>query len=108
MLVLGVWFLHYAISIIVIYQCIKFQLIPLHTFRDMLWGQAFYAPDKLFIVKIKTESNCINTVNRVMILACGTFSHCPLSMYRVSFNSLVYFHRSAPDKIFTANIKKGK
>ena len=29
------------------------------------------------------------------------------SMYQVSFNSLLYFQRYAPDKLFTAKIKKG-
>ena len=28
-------------------------------------------------------------------------------MYQVSFNSLLYFQRYAPDKLFTAKIKKG-
>ena len=30
-----------------------------------------------------------------------------LSMYQVSFNSLLYFQRYAPDKLFIAKIKKG-
>ena len=36
-----------------------------------------------------------------------TFSGCHLSMYQVSFNSLLYFQRCAPDKLFIAKIKKG-
>ena len=30
-----------------------------------------------------------------------------LSMYEVSFNSLLYFQRYVPDKLFIAKIKKG-
>ena len=30
-----------------------------------------------------------------------------LSIYQVSFNSLLYFQRYAPDKLFIAKIKKG-
>ena len=35
-----------------------------------------------------------------------TFSDGHLSMYHVSFNSLLYFQRYAPDKLCTAKIKK--
>ena len=42
-----------------------------------------------------------------MVLALITSSDSHLSMYQVSFNSLPYFQRSAPDKLFTAKIKKG-
>ena len=42
-----------------------------------------------------------------MILAICIFSDGPLSMCQVSFNSLVYFQRYAPDKLFIAKIKKG-
>ena len=31
-----------------------------------------------------------------------------LSMYQVSFNSLLYFQRYAPDYVLIANIKKGR
>ena len=65
------------------------------------------ALDKLFISKIKRGSNSINTVDRVMILAFCISSDDPLSMHHVSFNSLVYFQRYAPDKLFIAKIKKG-
>ena len=50
-----------------------------------------YALDKFFIAKIKKTSNSVNTVDRVMILAVCTSSNGLLSMYKVSFNSLVYF-----------------
>ena len=36
-----------------------------------------------------------------------TSSYGHLSMYQVSFNSLLYFQRYAPDKLFIAKIKKG-
>ena len=35
-----------------------------------------------------------------------TFADGSLSMYQVSFNSLVSFQRYAPDKLFLAKIKK--
>ena len=34
-------------------------------------------------------------------------THGPLLVYQISFNSLVYFQRYAPDKLFIAKIKKG-
>ena len=80
-----------------LYQCIKFHLIPLYTFRDN-------APGKLFMAKMKKESNSINTVDRVMILAFCTSADSPLSMYQISFNSLVYFQRYAPDQLFITKI----
>ena len=42
-----------------------------------------------------------------MILAFCTTSDGPLSVYQVSLNSLVYFLRHAPDKLFIAKMKKG-
>ena len=48
----------------------------------------------------------MNTVARVTILEFCTFSAGPLSMYQVSFNSLVYFQRYARDKLFIAKINK--
>ena len=36
LLVTELQFLHYALSLTSIYQCIKFHLIPFYTFRDML------------------------------------------------------------------------
>ena len=40
-----------------------------------------YVPHKLFIAKMKKESNSVNTVNGVIILALCTFADDPLSMY---------------------------
>ena len=42
-----------------------------------------------------------------MVLALYTSSDDLLSMYQVLFNSLLYFQRSAPEKLFIAKIKKG-
>ena len=42
-----------------------------------------------------------------MVLALCTSSDGRLSMYQVSFNSLLYVQRYAPEKLFTAKIKKG-
>ena len=50
-----------------------------------------YAPDKLFIAKMKKGNNSVNTVDRVTVLALGNFSHGPLSVYQVSLNYLQYF-----------------
>ena len=97
---IGLWFLHSAIPLMALYQCIKFNLIPLYTFRDML-------QTSFLLQKIKKGSNSINTLDRVMILAFCTSSDSPLSNYQISFNSLVYFQRYALDKLFIAKIKKG-
>ena len=50
-----------------------------------------YAPDKLFISKIKKESNSVITCDRVTVLALCTSSDGRLSMYQVSFNSFFNF-----------------
>ena len=49
----------------------------------------------------------VNTVDVFTIFALCTSADGPLSMYQVSYNSLVYFQRYAPDKLSIANIKKG-
>ena len=49
---------------------------------------------------MKKGSNSVNTIGRVMILALCTCADGLLSMYQVSFNSLEYFQRYAPDKLF--------
>ena len=72
-----------------------------------------YAPDKLTTAKIRKRNNSQITYfsevtcDRVTILAVCTSSDGRLSMYQVSFNSLLYLQRYAPDKLFTANIKMG-
>ena len=73
------------------------------SFNSLLYCKK-YALNKLFIAKIKMESNSVNTGDRVMVLAFCTFSDKPLEMYHVSFNSHQYFQRYAPDKLFIAKI----
>ena len=57
---------------------------PLSTYQVLFESLVYlsrYAPDKLFIAKIKTGSNFVNTVDRVMVLALCTSTDSPLSMY---------------------------
>ena len=84
-----------------LYQGIKFHLITctLNTFRDML-------QTSLSLQKLGREKTFITTGDRVIVLACCTFSDGPLSMYQISFNSLAHFHRYGPDKFFIASITK--
>ena len=56
--------------------------------------------DKFIIAKVKTGSNSI-------ILALCTISDGLLSMYQVSFDSLLYFQRYALNKFNIAKIRKG-
>ena len=42
-----------------------------------------------------------------MVLALCNSPYEPLSVYQVSFNSLVYFQRYAPGMLFSAKIEKG-
>ena len=76
------------------------------SFSPLVYFQR-YAPDKLFIAKIKKESNSVRIGGRVIGLALCSSPHGPLSVYRVSFYSLVYLQRYAPDKLFSAKIRKG-
>ena len=52
--------------------------------------------------KNKKGSNSVNTVDRVMILALCTSADGPLSMYKVSLTSLLYFQRYDPHKLLIA------
>ena len=61
-----------------------------------------YALDKLFIAKIKKTIYSLNTDDRVLVLTFCTFSDSFLSMYQVSFNSLIYFQIYVPEKLFIA------
>ena len=47
--------------------------------------------DKLIIAKVKMGDNSIITCNRVTVHALCTISDGGLSMYPVSFDSLLYF-----------------
>ena len=94
MLVTEWWFLHSALSLIDLYQCIKFHLIPLNSFRDML---RTYFP----LQKLKKGSNSVNTLDRVRVIAFCNFLYSSLSVYEISLNYLQYFKRYAPDKSVT-------
>ena len=94
LLVIEIPFLHSALPLTAVYQCIKFHLIPFYTFQR-------YAPDKLFTAKIKKGSNSINTGYSVMVLAFCNSPHGPLLVYQVSLNYLQYFYRYALDKSVT-------
>ena len=49
----------------------------------------------------------MNTGDRDTFLAFCTCSDGPLSIYQISFNSLLYLLRYAPDKLFIAKINMG-
>ena len=59
------------------------------------------------IVKIIKRNNSEITCDRVAVLVLCTSSDGHLSMYHISFNSLLYFQRYAPDQLFITKIKKG-
>ena len=63
--------------------------------------------DKLIIANIKMGSNSKITCNGITVLARCTISDGRLSMYHVSFDSLLYFQRYTPDKLNIAKIRKG-
>ena len=54
------------------------------SFNSLIYFQR-YAPDKLFIAKIKKGSHSANTGDRVMILASCNFIQGPLSVYQILF-----------------------
>ena len=56
---------------------------------------------------MRKGNDSVIACDRVRVFALCTFSDGYLSMYQVSFNSLLYFQRYAPDKLFIAKIKKG-
>ena len=60
----------------------------------------------LFSKKTYTKASSVITCDRVTVLALCTSSDGPLSMYQVSFDSLLHFQRYAPDKFFIAKIKR--
>ena len=65
----------------------------------------------LLLQKLRLEVHVtqyiVITCNRVTVLALCTISAGRLSMYQVSFDSLLYFQRYAPNKFNTAKIRKG-
>ena len=51
--------------------------------------------------------NSAKSGDRVMVLAFCTSSDDPLSIDQVSFYSLIYFQRYAPDKLLLQKLKRG-
>ena len=96
----GLWFLYSAILFIAFYHCIKFHLFIFNTFRDML-------QTSLLLQKLEREITLKITCDRVTVLALCTSSDGHLSMYQVSFNSLLFLQRYVLDKLFIAKMKKG-
>ena len=60
----------------------------------------------LTIAKIRKGNNYVIICDRVTDLAFCTSSDDHLSMYQVSFNSLLYFQRYALDKLFIAKLRR--
>ena len=52
--------------------------------------------------KIRKENNSVIIHDIITVLELCTSSDGHLSMYQVSFNSLLYFQRYAPHKLFIA------
>ena len=61
--------MHSALSLMGLYQCIKFYFMTFYTFRD-----AFYCNNK-------KDRKSVNTGDRVMVLALYNSPHGPLSVY---------------------------
>ena len=90
------WCLHSALSLINVYQYIKFYLFIFNTFRDML-------QKNILLQKLGREITVI-TCDRVMVLALSTSSDDILSLYQVLFHFLQYFQGYAPDSLNIAKI----
>ena len=99
--------------VIIVITCDRVMALALCTSSDdilsmiqALFNSLLYfhrhALDQLNIAKIRKGSNSINTSDRVMVLAFCNSPHGPLSVYQVSFNSLVHFQIYAPHKLFIA------
>ena len=91
--------LHFAVTLMTVYQYIKFHSFIFNTFRAML-------QTNLLLHKLRRQITII-TCERVMVLALGTSSNDILSMYQVLFNFLLYFQRYARDKLNIAKIRRG-
>ena len=72
--------LAFTLSLIALYQCIKFHLIHFYTLRDMLLTSL-----------LLQGNNSINTDDRAMVLPFCTSPRSPLSLYQVLFIYLQYF-----------------
>ena len=78
-----------------------------HLLFNSLLNFQRYAPDKLFLAKIKKGNNSVKLVKGFMVLAFYNSTHGPLSVYQFSFIYLQYFKRYAPDKLTNPKIRKG-
>ena len=87
--------------------CIPDDILSMYQvlFNSLLYFQR-YAPDKLNITKNRKGSNSVNTGDRVMILVFCDFSHDPLSVYQVSFNSIAYFQRLLRTSFLLQKLKR--
>ena len=68
-----------------------------------------YALDKSVMDGLTFYTNVCNSTksdDRVMVLAFCSSSISPLTIYQVSFHSLLYFQRYAPNKLFIAKTEK--
>ena len=93
--------MHPALSLIALsMHQVSFNSLPLYTLRHML-------RTSFLLQKIKKGSHSVNIIDRVMNLALCASADDPLSLFQVSFNSLVHFQRYAPHKLFIAKMKKG-
>ena len=63
--------------------------------------------NKACIQSISKGDNSRQMARQTPLPALCTSSDGHLSIYQVSFNSLLYFQRYAPDKLLIAEIKKG-
>ena len=82
-------------------QCVKFQLIPFNTLRDMVWTN-------LLLQKSEKGDNSVITCDRGLVVALYTFSDDLLSMYQAPFNSVLYCQRFAPDKTYYCKNLEGE
>ena len=76
----------------------KFHLFIFNTFRDLL-------RTSLLLQIVRKGNNSVITCENVTVLALCTSPNGYLSMYQVSFNSLLHFQRYAPDKLLIAKIE---
>ena len=83
---------------------------PLSLFQvTFIYLQYFqkYASDKLTIAKVRKGNNSVIICDRGTVNALCTSKNGRLSMYQVSFNSLLRFQKYAPVELSIAKIKNG-
>ena len=100
LIVKGFWFLHNALLLNALSQCVKFHLIPINNFRDILHTN-------LLLKKIGKGNNSVITCDWVLVLELCISSHCPLTICQISFKFPQYFRSYAPNKPIITKIRKG-